>query len=421
MIAVLSIAGYGVFVFAQPFAPGAELDPACAPTDNTCVVIQAWEQNLVDGVVFNDSANIAIGTDTTTKKFTVKDGIFELNLDSVAVLPADHLLVGFGFNTVPGAGFTFVDTVNNISMFNGVWDTTDFGGEPEVNLIYITPDTDSTITLGADGIISSVNNGKLTYYVDNGLIEMISNGFNQAGEVYINGGFQNQPYTSFDAGVVVGTRLLLDSNRLDVNPTGLMVGTTFDPDETSFNLLGDSDISGIINDSSIQGSGIVNDILAIKNYIDIISDQQITGDILLNYSQLGLNDVSGLGGTVSAVYGSSVNLSSTDQRNVTDFFGYEVNMNMGGAGIVENVFGFTLNQLTGTNVFAFHVPSGSLSGGSSEHGLYIADGENYLSNGLRLNYDTDNSKVFVEEMGGTYTLYFGNPNGIPTIIDTHTF
>ncbi len=65
MIAVLSIIGYGFVVFAQPFAPNEELYPTCGPTDVTCVVSQAWEQDLVNDFLFSNPVftKIGIGVD----------------------------------------------------------------------------------------------------------------------------------------------------------------------------------------------------------------------------------------------------------------------------------------------------------------------------------------------------------------------
>lgn len=63
IIAVLSIIGYGAFVFAQPFTPGETIDPGCGPLDLTCTIIQAWEQDLANNLVFNNTTNIGIGVD----------------------------------------------------------------------------------------------------------------------------------------------------------------------------------------------------------------------------------------------------------------------------------------------------------------------------------------------------------------------
>lgn len=100
LIAILSIAGYGVFVFAATppaggFAPGLELDPTCTPghsIDNgdpyDCFVKQAWQQNVADGFVFNVDDNVGIGTDTPTVALDVMGSFFVTQLFREVLLKA---------------------------------------------------------------------------------------------------------------------------------------------------------------------------------------------------------------------------------------------------------------------------------------------------------------------------------------------
>lgn len=382
IIAIFSIVGYGVLVFAQPFAPGTELDPACAPTDNTCVVTQAWEQNLVDGIVFNDSSNIAIGIDTTTKKFTVKDGMFELGLDSVSILP-DYLRNDLGMGNVPGSMNIFSDTVNNNYAFNGVWDSSSFGGQPEVGLLFINPDMDVSFVLNSEGIFSSVNNGNLTYYVDGGSIVMGS-----------------------DGGLILYRDMSLNNHQSNVYEVGF--DNSFVLDQQNFNLLDDSNMVTFSNSLELTGGGSISKITGFENILRIGHNQDVSEIMLSNQMIDFEDDPLGITGVIPNVYGSKISLGS--DRNIENFSGYHVNQILG-SGVTENVSGFKSGALSGTNVFAFHVPSGSLTGTNSEYGLYIADGENYLSNGVRLTYDTDDSKLFVFDNGGSYELYFGNDIG----------
>lgn len=83
-ITVLSIVGYGVFVFAVgPFAPGTELDPACSPyinndplqgVDTDCVVVAGW--GLGGNAGTDDTVNF-IGT-TDAQDFVIRTNDAEI-------------------------------------------------------------------------------------------------------------------------------------------------------------------------------------------------------------------------------------------------------------------------------------------------------------------------------------------------------
>lgn len=106
-LALLSIIGYGVFVFAAgPFAPGTELDPACSPyinndplqgIDTDCGVVQAWQQNIADGFIFNLNEKIGIGTNTPTA-----------TLDVVGSFAQSQAVAG-----ATGLGYVFMNQFSN--------------------------------------------------------------------------------------------------------------------------------------------------------------------------------------------------------------------------------------------------------------------------------------------------------------------
>jgi hypothetical protein len=69
-IFTLALLSYGFIVVnaAYPLTqwePGETLDPTCAPGDANCSVATAWDMDLTNGLIFNDTDQVAIGTDFT--------------------------------------------------------------------------------------------------------------------------------------------------------------------------------------------------------------------------------------------------------------------------------------------------------------------------------------------------------------------
>lgn len=78
-LTLLSVAGYGFFVFAAPtYSPGETLDPSCTPGATDCSVGLGWALNTTDNYVYNLSDKIGIGTATPAAGFHVTKDTFRI-------------------------------------------------------------------------------------------------------------------------------------------------------------------------------------------------------------------------------------------------------------------------------------------------------------------------------------------------------
>jgi hypothetical protein len=142
-------------------------------------------------------------------------------------------------------------------------------------------------------------------------------------------------------------------------------------------------------------------------------------------------------GDVSVAQGASLSVVNYGNGVVSDAVGILISAGadsvLGGSGSVTNASGLYADSgnfvatgdtsfvhidkntaqpvMSGANVYGFHVDDGSLSGSSSEYGLYINDdeAENYFRNGARFGADGDATKIDNATNGASSTtLYIGN-------------
>ncbi len=164
-VTVLSILGYGVIVFAATppaggFTPGAELNPTCIPGHSIangdpydCFVKQAWQQNVVDGFVYNVDDMVGIGTNTPAAKLDVV-GDFQIKTEVLTggVFTKHGDLADFG-GDYGIATFVLDDWVSPVALAGSSLDFN--SGDPQYSLDV----SNGTNSLGfdirsADGLIS---------------------------------------------------------------------------------------------------------------------------------------------------------------------------------------------------------------------------------------------------------------------------
>lgn len=150
VFSLLSILGYGIFVFAAgPFAPGATLDPVAdfpsdcsGPADTDCFVTPGWSQNTTDNYVYNTTDMIGIGTNTPTSTLTVNgtfasvqdisgDSSFLVNDDGSFI--AHGVLAGFNSTTT---GWNNYLNLTDANLELGLYDTVGISRA----VILLTPD-----------------------------------------------------------------------------------------------------------------------------------------------------------------------------------------------------------------------------------------------------------------------------------------
>lgn len=177
-ISVFSIAAYSIVVSAAAptggYTPGATLNPNCAPGDTDCSIRQAWQQNTVDGFVYNDTDMVGIGVDAP-----------EYTLDVVGT---------FNVETIPTVGEMISQRQGDLAFIGGdqgiVWYSGDqtFGnfifaaldyqsGNPIYNL-YVTDTTNdanfqiesthSSLVVDGDVELES-NGGAVDLFADTGV------------------------------------------------------------------------------------------------------------------------------------------------------------------------------------------------------------------------------------------------------------
>lgn len=138
-LAVLSIIGYGAFVFAAvgPFAPGTELDPACSPyinndplqgVDTNCNILQVWDINNSTGEITSNQnygkIGIGLGASTTFSGISTDVHIRGTNLILNSTEGGSYKFQGdlSAINPAFGEGFLFGTTTTSLLVtdsFNG--------------------------------------------------------------------------------------------------------------------------------------------------------------------------------------------------------------------------------------------------------------------------------------------------------------
>jgi hypothetical protein len=357
VIAVLSIIGYGYFAFAV-ILPGQTLDPVgdslcTGPLDPDCAISQAWEQNLDDGYVFNTTSNIGIGTDTP----------------------------------------------NTLLHIQGL-------------------DNDNTTT---SFLIQDNNANNLFSLRNNGSTASIAN-----------------HYLASNAGLVNAYSF---NSTLDISEN--TSETTYHGLSSQLTITGDSNIDSGFNQNPQHAAGeftafnfstgTIDDILGMKGYIVNAGSGDIElarglGFAVVNFGSGTINTAQGLHVTTANYGGGSINNADGISMGVGDMqtnssTGISIGAlnNFGGIRAIQNASLVSFFQkgdpltpvMEANHVKVIDIPENSLLGNLTEYALYIADleAENYFANGLRLNYDTDDSKLFVFDTGVSYELYFGNDIG----------
>lgn len=124
-LTVLSIVGYGVFVFAAAptggYTPAQTLNPSCAPGSTDCFVKTGWQLDTANGYVYNTSDKIGIGTNTPVYKLEV-NGSFGSQIThtsgNISGINMSNDLFGLG---VEGVGMTTIANTSEIYL-NGILD-----------------------------------------------------------------------------------------------------------------------------------------------------------------------------------------------------------------------------------------------------------------------------------------------------------
>jgi hypothetical protein len=151
-IAILSVVGYGVFVFAAApsggYTPGQTLDPIdCIPGDTDCTVRQAWQQNVADGYVFNVDDMVGIGTDAPAATLDV---VGDIQM-TTAFTDGSIIHRQGDLTTVGGDHGIFSGVVNGDFSVFGTSKLDFNGGTPLFETRFVTPTSQAQITLSAEG------------------------------------------------------------------------------------------------------------------------------------------------------------------------------------------------------------------------------------------------------------------------------
>ncbi|MBP6925882.1 MAG: tail fiber domain-containing protein [Candidatus Pacebacteria bacterium] len=157
-IFTLALLSYGFIVVnaaypATQWEPAETLDPTCSPGDANCSVANAWQLDLTNGYVFNDTDLVGIGTDTPTVELTIAGEISQ-----TATLPSGGLglFTAGDLSAVGGVeGYNFIAVDSFTPTAVGIMRLDLNTNEPEITLRANSPTYSTSVTLdSSDGSIT---------------------------------------------------------------------------------------------------------------------------------------------------------------------------------------------------------------------------------------------------------------------------
>ena len=401
----LALLSYGFVIVhaAYPLTqwePGETLDPGlnnpgCTPGSNNCSVATAWDMDLVNGYVFNDTQLVGIGTDTPTVELDVF-GQFNV---------ADSLVLEVSNNPAdPMNDPSFLYTHQNIATTMS--SDGDIDGQVIFNMnVATTWDSPHNMTN------SSLANFLSTLFVDAGNLENVASGHFMT---MVNGGSADRAAGLYTSAEFVGGAGSVNSlhgiSANAINETGTpiesMIGGSF-RSLTSGNTLELYGISGSVATQGDTATANFSRAMQVVNFAEDTSTIMDAGGILVRVAKF---DMATIGSALGMEISAGLYAKGETGNEIGLYPGVGANGEATGIRMIASGLMPAIQSLSDT-AYGIYIGDRAISGDTGQYALYIDDSgsENFFVNGMRIGTYADKYKInSISSGAGSNTLYIGN-------------